>query len=194
MNISAAILAGGNGSRMGNIRKEFISFEGTILLGRMLEVLRPVFAEILLVSNEDQALYKDFGIDKIVQDKFPGKGPLAGIHAALSNTTGYVFTFACDLPILDISFIMQQIRQLHAGQDALVPRHKNGIEPLHAIYNQSCIEPAAKVLSKNSHPAIREMLNMVNTIYWDIAKNDSFANINSMDDLTKWEHRMILKP
>jgi molybdopterin-guanine dinucleotide biosynthesis protein A len=94
---------------------------------------------------------------------------------------------------LDIAFILQQIRQLHAGQDALVPRHKNGIEPLHAIYNQSCIEPAVKVLSQNDHPAIREMLDLVNTTYWDIPKNDSFANINSMDDLAKWEHRMIQK-
>ncbi|MEI6765925.1 MAG: molybdenum cofactor guanylyltransferase [Bacteroidota bacterium] len=193
MNISAAILAGGKGSRMGNIRKEFISFEGTTLLGRMFEVLRPVFAEILLVSNEDQKLYNGFGIDKIVPDTFPGKGPLAGIHAALINTTGYVFIFACDLPKLDIAFILQQIRQLHAGQDALVPRHKNGIEPLHAIYSQSCVEPAAKVLSQNNHPAIREMLDLVNTRYWDIPKNDSFANINSIDDLTKWERRMIPK-
>lgn len=193
MKISAAILAGGQGSRMGTVHKEFLSFAGTTLLHRYIQVLRPIFNEILLVTNVNTDIYKDYSIDKITGDKYQGKGPLAGIHAALAACSGHVFVFACDQPMLDMAFIIMQIRQLHAGQDALVPRHIKGIEPLHAIYAQSCLKPAAHVLARNDQPAIREMLGMVNTFYWDIPPNKSFTNLNSPSDIEKWENQLLNK-
>ena len=193
MKISAAILAGGKGRRMGLQQKEFLSIGGTNLLHHLLGILKPAFRDIILITNEPPEIYSGYGFDRIASDRYNGKGPLAGIHAALLNCPDRVFVFACDLPLLDISFIIKQIRHFRKGNDALVPRHSNGIEPLHSIYAQSCLDAAEKVLADNERPPIREMLAIVRTIYWDIPKNDSFTNINTPEDLALCEKRLMIK-
>ena len=60
-----------------------------------------IFKEVILVTNspEDYVLFENEC--RIIPDIIKDKGPLGGIHSALSNTAKKaVFFVACDMPYL----------------------------------------------------------------------------------------------
>ena len=125
----AAILAGGQSSRMGR-DKALIPFNGAPLIAHIAQILAPIFPKIIVVTANPQiAAAADLFA---VADTFAGRGPLGGIHAALSHFQAPTFVVACDMPYLNADFI----RALCADFDgsARVPLSENGFEPLHAIY------------------------------------------------------------
>lgn len=125
----AAILAGGQSSRMGR-DKALLDFHGAPLVAHIARILAPIFDETIVVTANDKiAQAADL---PAVADTFAGRGPLAGIHAALSHYQAPTFVVACDMPYLNADFI----RYLCADFDGIarVPLSNNGFEPLHAIY------------------------------------------------------------
>lgn len=180
---TAVILAGGQNQRMQGQKKYFMSLHGKTLLAHMMEVLMPLFSKIVLVSNDDAVLFKEYQFSNIVPDLFPGKGPLAGIHAALTACNDEaLFVFACDYPMLDTRLIQRQCKEYTTKMDALVPRHPQGFEPLHAIYGTGCADVAERLLKERSKVRILEMLNIVQTVYLDMDYNKAFTNFNTPDD------------
>ena len=101
VNIAGAILAGGKNSRMGGRDKSFIEIGGTSIIERTIRLFEGIFEEIILVTNSPYA-YKDYaGRIIMIEDEIKDAGPLGGIHAALSKTSGKgVFFVACDMPFL----------------------------------------------------------------------------------------------
>ena len=82
--ISAAVLAGGQSSRMGTDKALLPLIPGGgPLLEIVLERLRLVSNELLIVAPERPG-YDAFGA-RVVPDLFAGGGALVGIHSALSH-------------------------------------------------------------------------------------------------------------
>ncbi|NLY55662.1 MAG: molybdenum cofactor guanylyltransferase [Firmicutes bacterium] len=136
--MNAIILAGGKNSRIGT-RKALLEIDGKQILARIIETLKPLFAEIILVTNEPE-VYQSFGLP-MVQDEICGEGPLGGIHAGLgASQATYSFVVACDMPFLDrriVEYVQDQVRSLNGATPAcIVPRWEKGIEPLHAFYHR----------------------------------------------------------
>src|ERR1019366_7035109 len=76
------ILTGGKSSRMGpNTDKAFLDFHGQSLLDRALAVAGMVGDPARFAKVESSKYVP------VVADIFPGCGPLAGIHAALTHST-----------------------------------------------------------------------------------------------------------
>ena len=104
------VLAGGRGSRLGGKNKPLIEVEGMTILQRSLDILRPLFSEILLSGWPDDAELPA-GIRK-VPDNFPGMGPLAGIEASMkAAATSYIFVFGGDMPWLSGAIIKRQVAE-----------------------------------------------------------------------------------
>jgi molybdopterin-guanine dinucleotide biosynthesis protein A len=186
---SAVILAGGLNLRMEGQKKYFMSLHGKTLLAHMMDVLMPMFSKIVLVSNDSADRFSDYRFSKVVPDLFPGKGPLAGIHAALNASFDEaVFVFACDYPMLDAGLIQMMCTAFTKEMDALVPRHPQGFEPLHAIYGPGCAVAADQLLKERPKVRILEMLNIVNTVYLEMEYNKAFTNFNTPDDFRLWEN------
>ena len=102
------MLAGGRGNRLGGKNKSLIEVDGITILQRNLDILRPLFSEILLSGWPDDTELPA-GIRK-VPDNFPGKGPLAGIEASMkAATTPYIFVFGGDMPWLSEEIIKSQV-------------------------------------------------------------------------------------
>src|SRR5689334_356060 len=95
--ITAFVMAGGKSSRMGR-DKAFLEFDGQTMLDRLLNITRGVTKEICIVG--DLAKFRSFG--SVVEDIFRDRGPLGGIHAALSSTkTDLNLMVAVDLPFIE---------------------------------------------------------------------------------------------
>lgn len=136
--ISVIVLAGGASRRMG-ANKALLTIDGNeTLIARVVRHMRPLTDDRLLVTNTPE-LYADLGLRQ-TNDLYPGKGPLAGLHAGLSAARHeWVFAVACDMPLVDHRLVRYMIL-LSQGQQAVVPRPTaDTLEPLHALYGKTCL-------------------------------------------------------
>jgi molybdopterin-guanine dinucleotide biosynthesis protein A len=138
MNVAAAILAGGQASRMGGRVKSFLVVDGARVIDRQLAVLRTLATELILVAN-DPAPYQALGLP-IVADEQTGQGPLAGILAALlAARAPHVLVVACDMPYLDAAALA---RLVDAPEDAdlavAVGEGDRSVPATHAPACRSC--------------------------------------------------------
>jgi molybdopterin-guanine dinucleotide biosynthesis protein A len=77
-----------------------------------------------------------------VPDRFPGLGPLAGLHGALLEARHpAVLLAACDLPFLSPALLRLLAETFLANPSAaaVVPRSPRGPEPLCAVYGKGCL-------------------------------------------------------
>ncbi|HEY4186268.1 MAG TPA: molybdenum cofactor guanylyltransferase [Polyangia bacterium] len=136
----AAILAGGRARRLGGVLKPTLVVGGRRIIDRQLAVLRPLFDIVVIVSHDAPAfLDMDLDID-VIGDREPGRGPLAGIDAALSffaarAPEASVVCVAGDMPLLS-SAVLTHLRDAPPAL-AVVPRLARGPEPLCARYAPS---------------------------------------------------------
>ena len=89
-----------------------------------------------------------FGSEAI-EDIFPDRGPLGGIHAALSAShTALNLMLAVDLPFVPLEFLqLLQHRAERSGALVVVPRTPSGWQPLCAIYRTQFRELAEQSLN-----------------------------------------------
>jgi molybdopterin-guanine dinucleotide biosynthesis protein A len=135
--ISIIVLAGGESRRMGTNKALLKVGESETLIGRVIRNMRAVSDDIIVVSNTPD-LYEDLGTRQ-AGDRFPGAGPLAGLHAGLQVAHNeWSFAVACDMPLVDHRLVRYMILLSH-GHDAVVPRLDDEMEPLHALYSKACL-------------------------------------------------------
>lgn len=134
--MNAIILAGGKSSRMGQ-DKAFIKVEGQFLIKRQIALLKKIFKNIIIVTNQP-AKFKFKGI-KVVQDIIKGCGPLSGIHAGLkASGSNYNFVIACDMPFISEPLIRYMLKE-KKGYDVVIPRIRDKFHPLFGIYSKNCV-------------------------------------------------------
>src|SRR5207244_3246499 len=110
---------------------------GEPIVVRTIRLFHDLFPQVLVATNLPER-FRGLGVETVA-DRFPGCGPLAGLHAALLATRHpHVFVAACDMPGLDPGVIRFLLARIGAA-DAVVPRWEGDVEPLHAIYAAHCL-------------------------------------------------------
>ncbi|MFO8234898.1 MAG: molybdenum cofactor guanylyltransferase [Bacteroidales bacterium] len=185
-NIDAVILAGGKNHRFQGKHKSLALLKGKSILQHQLDLLKPIFSDIILVSNHKEE-FSAFSNIKVIADLIPDKGPLSGIHAGLETSRKpYTFVFAGDMPFLDKNLINQQIKIIErACYDAVIPETSKGIEPLHGIYSKNNKAILTKILKRQDIYPVKELLFKNATYYWKIAFQKAFININTPEELDR---------
>jgi molybdopterin-guanine dinucleotide biosynthesis protein A len=191
---TAAIIAGGNSTRMGQ-DKAFIPLAGQPLIARVLASLALLApAETILIANRREA-FSTLQLP-IYPDALPGNGSLGGIYTALHHSShDLVLVVACDLPFLNADVLRHLLKQTESdeGFDAVVPRSGTRAHGLHAVYRRTCLEPM-RVQLEAGKLGVAALLDRVHTCYVDdteIAALDpqglSFFNVNTPEDLAEAE-------
>lgn len=131
--ITAFILAGGKSARMGS-DKAFLELAGRTLLARSLDLARTITPDVRIVGAPEK--FSAFGVT--VPDIYPGRGPLGGIHAALSNSaTDWNLILAVDLPFLDGRFLPYLLTEAQSAQAMVtLPSAAGHLHPLCAVYRK----------------------------------------------------------
>ncbi len=138
--ITGVILAGGQSRRMGE-NKALMSLGGMRLIDRVVQVMREVCPQLLLVTNSPD-VYAGLGLP-MVGDVWPDKGSLGGIYSALYHAkTPYCLVVACDMPFLNAEVLRYLVAQ-KADYDVVIPDVAGEQQPLHAVYSQACSTPIA---------------------------------------------------
>ena len=145
--LTGIVLAGGKSKRLGKGRsKPLIQVGGKLLLARVVDTLKPICDELILVVKPNQeGDIPDLGIalgTHVVTDTNPFSGPLAGLHAGLSTSvTPLSFVVGADHPFLSRKLIETMINMsISTGTKqtatSIVPRHGGYLYPLHSIYTK----------------------------------------------------------
>ncbi|MBQ7000014.1 MAG: formate dehydrogenase accessory sulfurtransferase FdhD [Oscillospiraceae bacterium] len=135
---TAAILAGGKSSRMG-FDKQLMMEDDRRILESVIQLLRQEFSDILIVTAKPE-LYAGMGV-RLCRDEYQEKGPLAGVHAALHHARSrYVYLLACDMPVVNLSFIryMKDCLQ-RSGADICACKRTDRMEPFNTFYSQALL-------------------------------------------------------
>jgi molybdopterin-guanine dinucleotide biosynthesis protein A len=191
-NNSLIILAGGKGRRLGQ-EKAWVELKGQTLLERGISRLGSLVSQIIVVSAPGQKLpvSRTLGGLEVVEDIYPGKGPLVGIYSGLKACIGEGgFVTACDMPFVNPEFA-RYIINLSPGYDVVIPTYGELREPLHAYYSVECIDAIAKLIDKGNYK-VRNLLEQMRVRYIEKGEIDrfdpehiSFFNINTYEDLEK---------
>jgi molybdopterin-guanine dinucleotide biosynthesis protein A len=183
--ITGVILAGGRSDRMGK-NKALMLLDGRRLIDRVVAVLREVFADLLIVTN-DPELYADLQLP-MVGDVYPDKGALGGIYSAIYHaSTPYCFVVACDMPFLNTAMMRYLISQI-ANNDVVMPDIHGDMEPLHAIYSKTCLQPIRRCLETNRlkiisfFPEVRVCTIMASDIQRFDPNLLAFRNLNTPEE------------
>lgn len=145
MTVSGIVQAGGKSTRMGGQPKALLEVGGRRIIDRVVEVLRTVTAEVLVVTNTPE-LYASLGL-RMVPDVFPDHGSLGGIYSGLRAAGGdAAFTVACDMPFLDPEVARLVVARVGEA-DVIIPEVGGRFETLHACYARTCLPHMATRLS-----------------------------------------------
>lgn len=116
--ITAIILAGGRGSRMGGVDKGLQNFNGMPLALHTLTRLQMGggVGQFMLNANRNLAAYESFGVS-VWPDATPDyAGPLAGFLTGLEHCeTPYLLTVPCDTPLLPLDLAQRLSEALAAN-------------------------------------------------------------------------------
>ena len=190
MKTTGIILAGGKSSRMGT-NKALLTINGKTVIERIVNQLDQIVDEIIVVTNQ----FHDYEFLQLpmVEDKWKGMGPLAGIQAGLNAaTTERNLVVACDMPFISIDLGKYLLSLLDQYQ-AAVPEISGQLHPLFAAYRKDTLEAISKSLNENQL-RIRQLLH---TIHVKIIKNELldslgisteeiyFFNMNHRDEYHK---------
>ena len=137
------VLAGGGSRRMGRDKAQLSWGSGT-LLSHAVGILSKVCSKVFVVGAKDDS----DAPAPVVADSFAGLGPLAGIHAALANTTTeWNLVLAVDLPLISAELLTFIREQCEVGRLAIVPRIREFWQPLCAVYSQAITEAVSTELT-----------------------------------------------
>ncbi|MDZ7738013.1 MAG: molybdenum cofactor guanylyltransferase [Bacteroidales bacterium] len=187
---TAAILAGGKNTRFSGRTKAKMMIRGKVLIEQTLDKLETIFDDIIIITN-NRSEFADYKHIRMYGDIYHGKGPLGGLHSALTNSDkNHVFLLASDMPDIDPGLIKRMLCEYTGNEcDALLPSHGGFIEPLHAVYRKTILPSLNTYLIMSDRLAIRDFLPLFNARYFelqDIEKRNVFSNINSREDLDSY--------
>ncbi len=185
--VAGAILAGGRATRMGGRDKAFAAVAGEPIAVRAVRVFRALFPQVVVATNRPER-FRALDVETVA-DRFPGGGPLAGIHAALgASRHPHVFVAACDMPGLDPDVIRFLVARIGTA-DAIVPRWDDDVEPLHAVYAVRCLPAIERQLAAGRF-AVRDTLPLLRVDYVDQetmravrGAARSLTNVNTPEEL-----------
>jgi molybdopterin-guanine dinucleotide biosynthesis protein A len=189
--MTSIILAGGKSSRLGR-SKALQVIEAKSLIQWVVDRLTTLSTEIIIATARGETIPCSSAVRiKTVADIYPGTGPLAGIHSGLTaSSSSWAVVVGCDTPFLSVG-LLEYMAQISSTFDIVVPRIKNKLEPLCAVYSKNCVAPIQELLEQDERQ-IRRLFSMVKVRYveedeinsFDL-KHLSFFNINSQDDLDR---------
>src|SRR5437660_4792704 len=132
MNISAALLVGGESRRMGQ-DKATLAFHGSPLWEIQLDLLRKMRPREIFLSARSDPVWRPADVH-FVPDQTPSRGPLSGLAATLSRIrTDHLLALAIDMPFMTAELLRALCNSIEPGR-GVIPRIGDRAEPLAAIY------------------------------------------------------------
>ncbi|NOZ45898.1 MAG: molybdenum cofactor guanylyltransferase [Chlorobi bacterium] len=185
-NVTSIILAGGKSTRMGQ-NKALMKLNGLPLIQHVYNSLTPISSTILISSNSAEYSFLN---TEIVEDKYPGVGPIGGIYSCLKKSNTILnIVVSCDTPFLSPDFFIYLLT-FSKGFDITIPIHKGITEPIIGIYKKHTYTTFEHFINAGIYSPSKAIKSLKHN-YVEISKKQPFynpnlfANLNSLEDLNR---------
>ncbi|PKM29093.1 MAG: molybdenum cofactor guanylyltransferase MobA [Gammaproteobacteria bacterium HGW-Gammaproteobacteria-11] len=182
--LTALLLAGGQGSRLGGRDKGLMLWHGEPIAPQLLRLVRPLVSEALISCNRHQAQYQAWA-DRLVNDAttdYPG--PLAGILSGLQACrTTHLLVLPCDLPHLNQALIEALLAQAARTPDqpCLIKTGDNW-QPLLTVIPCACLAALEAAWSDGQRSPLRWLLSQSHQYLELPATDKRLHNANTAED------------
>lgn len=186
---SAYILAAGTSRRFGS-NKAFAHWQDIPFLNYQLQLLQSYFVTVKVIAPTPHA-YQELGVKDALVDRFPGRGPLAGLDAALQDAStrdesvqsdAWLFLASCDtfgVQAEDILGLAKALPRATGKYQAVLWRHMGGLEPLWGFYSTGLAATVYQRLCEG-HLAMQQLLKAIDVKSYD--RNGNWIQINAPAD------------
>jgi molybdenum cofactor guanylyltransferase len=182
--ITAVILAGGQGRRMGGQDKGLIELDGKPLAGILIDQLERQGVNIVINANRNHEHYRKFGYPVISDQLADYQGPLAGFASAMAAVDSlYILTLPCDGPLLADDYVTRFIdAQTAAATRLVVAFDGERLQPVHALLAKSLLPDLIEFLDGGDRKIDRwyAQYDYARVDFSDCI--DMFRNINTPSD------------
>ncbi len=176
--MAAVILAGGLGRRMHGENKAFMTIQGRSFLDHILESLGGLLPVYL--SVDEGKPYLQTGIP-LIEDKYPGIGPMGGICSAMQECPeDALFIAACDMPFLRKETAEKLISAYQESPGKITLAWQGGRwHPLFAIWPKSVLPALLEEIRRKEY-SFRKLVDTQEVQYVILEEHDrSVVNLNS---------------
>ncbi len=184
MDISAVILAGGKGSRMGNHDKGLVKLANKTLIEYVINTIQQQVDHIIISANRNINEYQRLGFSVIRDDKNEFNGPLSGICEALKIcTTKYLLVLPCDCPFIEADIIARLYKSAEENNSDVALIHDGQfLQPLFALISKNTLASLEQSIAAKNFKVKQWMIDQNHSIIED-NRERVFFNINSRNDL-----------
>ncbi len=181
--ITAVVLAGGEGSRLGGVDKALLSWRGRTFIERIVECIAPQVA-LLLINSNRTAPYPGLDIP-IVADPWPERrGPLAGVLAGLDAArTEWVLFVPCDCPQPAADLALRLWRAIDDDIDIAHAVVGTDDHYLFCLIRRALRDDLRRYLQQGGRAVHRWLATQRHCRVAFDDEADAFLNINSADEL-----------
>ncbi len=188
--ITAVILAGGEGSRMGGIDKGLLELNGQPLIEHVMARIAPQVAQLIISANRNLERYQSYGYP-VITDQMTDKGPLAGILSALQHCqSDWLLTIPCDTPRIPIDLVarmrnaadqttQQKLAAIYSAHDG------EQLQPLFSMIHRDLTTSLQDYLAAGNRKVARWLMQQGYVAVDFSDQADAFANINTPEMLAQ---------
>jgi molybdenum cofactor guanylyltransferase len=191
--ITAVVLCGGTGSRLGHADKPLARVGGRMLVEHVIAALEPQVGQVIVSCGARAAPYEALGYVTAV-DAHPGDGPLGGLASALPLVrTEWILVHPGDTPFVDRSLVARLTPAAEAG-GAAVPRAGGYRQNLVLLLSRARARSLTDFYESGGR-AVRRWLDHEHVESVDM--NDivaSFFDVDTAADLAECERRLVTGP
>lgn len=184
MKYSAYILAGGKSSRMGT-DKGLLNLNEETFVKRIENTLKLITPDVFVITSNEE-----YSIQKLncIQDVFPNKGPVGGIHSALNHSDNEnIIIVSCDAPLVSIEFWQWLIQEHQKSNSVIIfPVLVENDYPLIGIYTKNLEEIFFQAIQKEQLK-LRFLLRQLkcNAVKVPSEFENNLYNINTPEEYQK---------
>ncbi|MBQ74870.1 MAG: molybdenum cofactor guanylyltransferase [Gammaproteobacteria bacterium] len=181
--VTALILAGGMGRRMGHQDKGWVSYKGKPLIQHAINTALPQVQDIVISYNQNEVRYSALPY-RCATDLTPGfLGPLMGVLSCRKLiSTELSFIMPCDTPGLPYDIVSRLLASL--GDHELAVVHDGiRLQPLIFLTRTQLIDSIEFYLEAGNR-TVAGWLNSMDTVVVDLSDQQSaFWNLNEISQL-----------
>lgn len=182
--ITALILAGGKSRRMGGRDKGLLPFGDGLLIGQVIDQVRPQVGALLISANRNHEQYAAFGYPVLEDPLDNFQGPLAGFLAGLQRMrSNYLLTLPCDGPVVIPDLARRMANgMVEASSDIVVAHDGKRLQPVYTLLNRRVLPGLEQALRSGERKIDRwfPMHNWATVDFSDVP--EQFNNINTPED------------
>ncbi len=182
--ITAVVLAGGMGRRMGGQDKGLVEFDGRPLVAHVIDAIAPQAGRLLINANRNPEVYGRFGHPVIADDIEGYQGPLAGILTAMKRADSpFLLVVPCDAPRLPDNLAEKLLAGLEQQAAEIAVAHDGKrLQPVHALLSTTLADDLEAFLAAGERKIDRWYGRHAMAVVDFSGQPETFVNVNTFDE------------